>query len=57
MIGTPGTAETSMTSLATVAYIDSISDITISNNLGGEGYVLGGGGTKSFTCWCCNSIW
>ena len=46
MIGTPGTAETSMTSLAAVAYIDSISDITISNNLGGEGYVLGGGGTR-----------
>lgn len=29
-----------------VAYLDSFSDITISNNLGGEGYVLGGGGIR-----------
>lgn len=31
---------------AAVAYIDSISNITISNNLGGEGYVLGGAGVR-----------
>ena len=34
MLGTPGTAETSV--LFIQYYIDSISDITISNNLGGE---------------------
>lgn len=31
---------------AAVAYIDSIDNIVISNNLGGEGYVLGGGGVR-----------